>query len=130
MYLVAGLVHPTCGGSEDQMRAVLDEFETVEESMPLAWKTTLPSMRDIFDVAVDRPSENTDSLFEPPEPHDPDSTQYITYETEDIRGTVVDVHARWAPSGSPRSDGARSDSARSDGARDDCLPACRSVNIL
>ena len=76
LYLLAGLAHPACGGSEDQMRAVLDEFATLEESMPSSWTTTVPSMRDIFDIAVARPP-NDHHHHNAPEPHDPNK---ITYE--------------------------------------------------
>jgi hypothetical protein len=111
LYLLAGLAHPACGGSDAQMRTVLDEFSMVNEKIPEAWKTCIPPMRDIFDIAVARhpkdaaAADDDDELpREPePEPHDPKSVTYtalilhpMTSAHDDIPEEIhIDVHSHW-----------------------------------
>jgi hypothetical protein len=54
VYMLAGLCHPECRGSAEQMRVVLDEAVACLDDVPAHWSCELPSMRDLFDHAVAR----------------------------------------------------------------------------
>lgn len=62
VYCLAGLCHPECRGSEEQMRTVLHEARHALQEMglacaPILAQETLPTMRDLFEHAVDRQEE-------------------------------------------------------------------------